>query len=436
MRKLGAWDLNLEQLNGQNGNEGIDLKDYIPRQISRLDINDAMVTFESHEDPIRLLHDHYRAKLNLFLGDAAKFLYVSENNGDSMAKCLLNDEEALRTISNDFKGYILDPFIQHPIIGSIQDRTGLGNVTSYEITDRFNSNLGFINYMREIGVNVPDTRIIRSEEELKSSLQECKYSKAVLKKDRGASGLGMMLGKRNDLLSFFRESDEKDKEDGFLLQEMLDLDCSPSVIYETHSRPEEHRKTLTMQLLEENSSSCIDAPPSVHCGNVCIPGLSLTSMDSTIDSIIKLSIQEGAFGPAGADFMITKDYQIYAAEINQRITGTFQYMELYNKLWLNKLINPDNILWAGMNISRGNASNKDVLDLCKSLDFEGFVFPTNLAAEDKVMVLFIGPDYDDLFENVTNFEGVLSGINNESRNSEYKGQVAKLASDIQQGLLR
>lgn len=433
-RRVGVHDLGLEILNGKSGNSGISLSSYAPRHITRLNPQDVLVALDEYEEPIRLLHEYLKERFGVILGELNEFLFIPQIEDQTLAKSLSLNSEALRDIKRKFAGATLDPFIQHQTIDEIAKKTGLSTVASFEMAERFNCKVEFITLMRQIGIELPETEILNGNlwDFLEDRANFERFKKGVLKKKRGASGQGMKLGTPYDMLEFFDIWEESDVKDGYVLQKMIDVSTSPSVIYETHVDGTFSNTTLSMQLLESDSP---ETPPSVHLGNVYIPFLDMTAMDGMIKKIIQLCAGTEAYGPAGCDFMITKNYETFPAEINYRLTGTFQYMELASKLKKAGLLK-DNQVWAGMNIARGNTTSEKVLELCDRDEFRGKVVPTNLANSTKVMTLFTGDEYSEIMSLATNFEGELSGADSSDRNEGYIENVEGLVSDIKQGLLR
>lgn len=444
MRRFGLYDLDCEKLNGDAGVESegkkITLRDYLPRQITRLNPDESMAHLDRHSDEIALLHEYLKRNFGIECGDINSFIEVKENGDTTITELILNDEEIIKSIRDRFEGWILDPFIQHTLNQQVAEKCGLVTVTTADKTDQFNDKVRFCELAQAAGVAVPETSLAFNIDDVENYLQAKSASwTGVFKKSRGASGLGMDFGNPEHLLSYYKGMLPDEKNSGVVMQDLINVIASPSSQFETFidGTYDVHNG---LQLLERDPELPSYLPPSIHLGNALIRGMENTKMWEYTKIIAELCIAMEAYGPAGVDYMVDDLMRTTSAEVNHRVTGGYQYIHLFAKLVKQGIINSRSI-WVGMNMQKGNEYL--LSDIVKVLESDRFnpnvggvgIIPTNFCYDGKIMGMAVAESHEDAFRVVTEFEGFISGIDNSDRNEEFLNNVTEFQALVTEGLI-
>ncbi len=283
------------------------------------------------KEPDKDLKDYFTDVLNISLPQTlklphGKYMALSESNNDAQAAENDRDIERLKEHPSEW----IDGFVTDTSLARVAGLLGKKTIATLEGSKRGNNKLLLHQFLEDEQLPRFDTYVAGDRKEIRRHLDTLKdsgYTRAVLKSQIGASGIGMIRIGTESSTADLKIPDYIFFEGPCLVQGWMDDRVndlrkigSPSVQMFL-SDDSVYIYDLTEQILSDDS---------VHEGNMAIPSYIEKDPDLK-DEILELGSRTGQWlhdqgyrGTASADFLVIEQHgniQVITCEINARITG-------------------------------------------------------------------------------------------------------------------
>jgi len=278
--------------------------------------------------PDKVLLDHYTRTLGL---QVPKLEILSHTSYKTLCEKRTEKDETKQVIERikNHPANWIDGFVTDATLVDIANFLGK-KTTSTPDGSRFGNNKLLLHLnLAEKGFPVFDTVTAESHEEVSCCLEELRcrgFSKAVIKSQVGASGIGMVkvsteIEKNIEIPDYFF-LDGECLVQGWLDESVKDVQCTGSPSVQMFLDEDTvHLYDITEQILSGDS---------VHEGNIS-PPIYIASRDDIKDELLLQGAEAGKWlhrqgyrGTASADFLVIDregKTQVFVCEINARVTG-------------------------------------------------------------------------------------------------------------------
>lgn len=195
----------------------------------------------------------------------------------------------------------------------------LGN--SPEVIERVRKKPGFFKELKRLGINHPETEIVKNVDEAKVAAVEIGYP-VVVKPIRGFGGLGIRTAqKSNEIERAFFEASSVNED--LLVQEFINgAHGSMSFLV-----AEKNVRILTINEQMLGLRFLFQQEPFGYCGNIVPLHFANPILEGCKRVTEKISSHFGLKGSNGIDLVISEDGTPYVMEVNPRFQGTLECVE-------------------------------------------------------------------------------------------------------------